>query len=153
MASTLLGGGRTQSEGPEPGCTSAPRRLRCAPTTPRCSRSGIIKLGRVTFLAGCEYLGDGRVASRASGERYQVRAARVVDARYLSPQIPADTPAPFEVADGAHVVPVNELVRIGGSPSEYVVVGSGKTATDTCIWLLDSGVDPAAICCVTPREP
>jgi hypothetical protein len=34
-----------------------------------------------------------------------------------------------------------------------VIVGAGKTATDACIWLLDSGVDPDAICWVRPRDP
>ena len=46
--------------------------------------------------------------------------------------------------------------RPGGldhAPSQYVVVGSGKTATDACIWLLDRGVDPDAICWVRPRDP
>ena len=34
-----------------------------------------------------------------------------------------------------------------------MIVGSGKTATDACIWLLSSGVDPDAICWVRPRDP
>ena len=78
---------------------------------------------------------------------------RIVDARYLSPSIPATTPPPFGVADGVHAVAVNDLVKLGGAPSEYVIVGSGKTATDACIWLLDNGVDPGAICWVRPRDP
>jgi hypothetical protein len=32
-------------------------------------------------------------------------------------------------------------------------VGSGKTATDACVWLLGSGVEPDAICWVRPRDP
>ncbi len=48
---------------------------------------------------------------------------------------------------------VNDLVHLGGAPSQYVIVGSGKTATDACIWLLDNGVDPGAICWVRSREP
>ena len=32
-------------------------------------------------------------------------------------------------------------------------MGSGKTATDACIWLLARGVDPDAICWVRPRDP
>jgi hypothetical protein len=32
-------------------------------------------------------------------------------------------------------------------------VGSGKTATDACIWLLARAVDPDAICWVRPRDP
>ena len=35
-----------------------------------------------------------------------------------------------------------------------MIVGSGKTATDACIWLLrERGVDPDAICWVRPRDP
>ncbi len=78
---------------------------------------------------------------------------RIVDARYLAPDIPAETPPPFEVGDGARVLAVNDLVEIDEPPSQYVVVGSGKTATDACIWLLAHGVDPDAICWVRPRDP
>ena len=78
---------------------------------------------------------------------------RIVDARYLAPDIPADTPPPFDVADGAHVIPVNDLARLAEAPSQYVIVGSGKTATDACVWLLARGVDPDAICWVRPRDP
>ena len=45
------------------------------------------------------------------------------------------------------------MVRLEEAPSQYVVVGSGKTATDACVWLLGQGVDPDAICWVRPREP
>ena len=77
----------------------------------------------------------------------------MVDARYLAPDIPAELPPKFAVGDGARVVPVNDLVHLEEAPSQYVVVGSGKTATDACIWLLARGVDPGAICWVRPRDP
>ncbi len=32
-------------------------------------------------------------------------------------------------------------------------MGSGKTATDACVWLLGRGVDPDRICWVRPRDP
>ena len=57
------------------------------------------------------------------------------------------------LADDAHVLPVNDLARVEHAPSQYVIVGSGKTATDACIWLLSRGVDPDAICWVRPRDP
>jgi hypothetical protein len=50
-------------------------------------------------------------------------------------------------------VAVNDLVNLSGAPSQYVIVGSGKTATDACVWLLGNGVDPDAICWVRPRDP
>ena len=77
----------------------------------------------------------------------------MVDARYLSPDIPAESPPRFDIATGARVVPVNDLPRVEEAPSQYVVVGSGKTATDACVWLLTRGVDPDAICWVRPRDP
>ena len=110
--------------------------------------------GRVEFFAGCEYVGDRTFVSLDSGERFEVpERCRIVDARYLAPDIPAETPPRFGVADGARVIPVNDLVRSEEAPSQYVVVGSGKTATDACIWLLARGVDPDAICWVRPRDP
>ena len=78
---------------------------------------------------------------------------RIVDAHYLAPSIPAEKPPPFGVADGARVLPVNGLARMDVAPSQYVVVGSGKTATDACIWLLERGVDPDSICWVRPSDP
>ena len=48
---------------------------------------------------------------------------------------------------------VNDVIRLEEAPSQYVVVGSGKTATDACVWLLGQGVDPDAICWVRPRDP
>ena len=88
--------------------------------------------GMVEFFPGCEYTGDRRFVSVVSGRRYEVnQSCRVVDARYLSPDIPARTAPPFSVMD-ARVIPVNDLVRVADCPSEFVIVGSGKTATDAC---------------------
>ena len=110
--------------------------------------------GRVTFFPGCDYVGGGAFVSQESGERFEVPGrCRVVDARYLAPDIPAETPPKFEVAEGARVIPVNDLPALEGTTSQYVVVGSGKTATDACVWLLGRGVDPDAICWVRPRDP
>jgi hypothetical protein len=110
--------------------------------------------GKVEFYPNSEYLGGRTVVSRISGEKLQVRkGCRLVNAHYLAPGIPAETPPPFGVADGARVVPVNALARLEEAPSQYVIVGSGKTATDACIWLLSRGVDPDAICWVRPRDP
>ena len=96
--------------------------------------------GRVTFLGGSEYHAEGAshlVTSRVSGETVQVHVRRrVVDATYLSPTIPATTPPPFGVADDVHVAAINELARLTAAPSSYVIVGSGKTATDGIVWLL-----------------
>ncbi len=153
VASTVLGGGHIQETGPEAGLHErADQPTICAYyddlMTHRMRGSG-----RVELYTGCDYVGGRGFVSLVTGERFEVpERCRIVDARYLSPDIPAETPPKFAV-DGAHVVPVNDVVSAEHDPSQYVVVGSGKTATDACIWLLAHGVDPDAICWVRPRDP
>jgi hypothetical protein len=94
------------------------------------------------------------VTSRVSGETAEITVRRrVVDATYLAPTIPATTPPPFGVADDVDVVAINELATLAGAPSNYVIVGSGKTATDGIIWLLANGVPPDRIVWIRPRDP
>ncbi|WP_134739063.1 NAD(P)-binding protein [Nocardioides sp. 503] len=153
VASTVLGGGRIQQDGPEAGLHErADQPTICAYYDEVLER--LTATGRVELLAEHDHLGDGVIAALGTGERLEVpERCRVVDARYLAPEIPAESPPRFAVADGARVVPVNDLVGLEESPSQYVVVGSGKTATDACVWLLGRGVDPGAICWVRPRDP
>jgi hypothetical protein len=154
VASTLLGGGRVQQRGPEAGLHERATVSEILAYYERVVRDRLLASGRVELYCSHEYLGDRQVVSRVSGDRFEVpERCRVVDAAYQAPEIPADTPPPFEVADDARVIPVNDLPRLEEAPREFVVVGSGKTATDACIWLLTRGVDPDRICWVRPREP
>jgi len=153
VASTLLGSGRLQHRGPESGLQERATRAEiCAYYERILDR--LIESDRVEFFPGCEVVGDRTFVSRVSGDRYEVPdGCRVVDAHHLSPRIPAEVAPPFGVAEGARVVPVNELAHVEAAPSQVVIVGSGKTATDACVWLLARGFDPAAICWVRPRDP
>jgi len=153
VASTQLGTGRIQSTGPEKGLyerASAPEI--CAYYQRVLER--LQGTGKVSFHPNCEYLGDNRFSSRLSGKHYEVApGCRIVDATYLSPDIPVRTPPPFGIGEGVPVIPVNDLVKVSQAPDQYVIVGSGKTATDACVWLLGNGVDPEAICWIRPRDP
>jgi ankyrin repeat protein len=89
--------------------------------------------------------GDGVIAIHLAAQAGQREAS-----------IPAIHGAPFAVAPDARVLPVNDLPAAAGSASSYAVLGSGKTAADACIWLLDNGVgarpdslDPTARCVVS----
>ncbi|MER7609155.1 NAD(P)-binding protein [Nocardioides sp. NPDC127503] len=152
VPSTLLGGGQLQQRGPEKGLQERATQAEICAYYARIL-DGMVDSGKVEFFPNSEYVGDGAVVSRISGERFEMPGARIVDARYLAPSIPAEKPPPFGVGEGARVLPVNDLARLEETPSQYVVVGSGKTATDACIWLLSRGVDPDAICWVRPRDP
>jgi hypothetical protein len=154
VASTMLGSGSIQRQGPEAGLHERATAAEICAYYERVLNEQLVPSGRVELHSNCEYLGDGSFVSRVSGQRYQAGSdCRIVDARYLAPEIPATTAPPFGVADGVRVLPVNELPGLEAAPAEFVIVGAGKTATDACVWLLDSGVDPDSICWVRPREP
>ena len=154
VASTLLGGNRIQQDGPEAGLHERATAPEICAYYARVLHERLLPSGQVTFHPECDYVGGRRFVSRASGQHYEVGdRCRVVDARYLAPEIPATTPAPYGVAEGVRAVTVNDLVDVAPTASRYVIVGSGKTATDACVWLLQDGVDPGAICWVRPRDP
>ncbi len=113
--------------------------------------------GRVRILTRHEHLGRGRKGEQVrdldTGAIHEVSVRRrLVDARYLEGSIPATHTAPFDVAAGARVVPVNDLPAASSTASSYVILGSGKTAADACLWLLDNDVEPDRIRWVRPRE-
>jgi hypothetical protein len=153
VVSTPLGKGEAQTDGPEAGMHQRAAAPEIVAYHSRVLES-MVGSGKVTFHPNSEYLGGRRWVSRLSGQHFAVPdSCRVVNAHYLAPDIPAQTPAPFGVADGVRVIPVNDLVGLSEVPGQFVIVGSGKTATDAIVWLLDNGVDPGAICWLRPRDP
>jgi len=157
VASTELGSGAVQVDGPEAGLHERARRSEILAYYDDILLRRFPDTGKVRFLGGTDYHTDGSshlLTSSISGETLRVDVRRrVVDAAYLSPTIPATTPAPFGHSDDVDVVAVNELARLVEAPDTYVVVGSGKTATDAIVWLLANGVSPDRIVWVRSREP
>jgi len=151
VASTVLGGA-IQPDGPEKGLHERASQPEICDYYQRVLDT-MIKTGRVDFLGNRDYR-NRTVVSRLTGERLAVSpSCRIVDARYLAPSIPAETPPPFDVGSGVRVVPVNDLVHLEDPAGQFVIAGSGKTATDAIIWLLGRGVDPDCILWVRPRDP
>ena len=113
----------------------------------------LLPSNRVEFFGQVDHVGDGRIVSRLTGETREIKVRRkIVDARWLSPNIPLTTPPPFEIGSGVSVRPVNQLVNVATRPERFVVIGAGKTASDACVWLLQNGVRPEAIQWIKPRE-
>jgi hypothetical protein len=156
VASTVLGTGEVQRDGPESGLQQRAHRAEIQSYYDDVLRR-LVACGRVTFLGGHEHRrdGDAHVAtSTEAGDEIEVRVRRrFVDATYLAPTIPATTPPPFGCADDVRVVPVGALGGLGAEAAEYVIVGAGKTATDAIVWLLGNGVDQGRIVWVRPRDP
>jgi hypothetical protein len=151
--STPLGAEGLQAGGPEAGLYPRASRAEIDAYYAHVMYERLIPSGRVRFLPQHDYIGERRVVSRLTGESFELDVRkRIVDANYLSPSVPATSPAPFEVAKGASSSPVGQLASVGEKPERFVIIGAGKTAMDACVWLLQNGVAPGAIQWIKPRE-
>ena len=150
--SLALGGDRIDQDGDNAGfyerATGEEVREHFAEAAERLERTG-----RVRVLTAHEHVGDGCVRDLRSGEHHDVAVRRkLVDARYLEASVPATHTPSYKVAAGARAVPVNDLPAAVGSASSITILGSGKTAVDACVWLLDNGMEPDAIRWIRPRD-
>jgi hypothetical protein len=117
----------------------------------------LLPSGQVRFVGLSDYVEDRsnghRVVSRLTGEETTVRVRRkVVDATYVQPSIPSTHTPAFEADPDVRVIPPNDLVTLTDPGSGFTVMGAGKTAMDSCYWLLDNGVEPEAIRWIRPRD-
>jgi hypothetical protein len=118
-------------------------------------RQQLLPTGRVSYFPMSEYLGvvDGgaRIRTLAGEDVHVTVRRRVVDATYLGVVVPSMRPPPYGVADGIDCVPPNELPK-QRARDRYVIVGAGKTAFDSCLWLLRHGIPPQRVTWIRPRE-
>ncbi len=122
----------------------------------------LLPSGRVAYHPMSDWQGGvddagGRIVSILSGAETAVTVRRkVVNAAYASPRVPSTHKPKFTVAEGVRLVPPNALVQLWHSPAprptQFVIVGAGKTAMDVGVWLLNSGASAEAIQWVMPRD-
>jgi hypothetical protein len=155
--SRMLGGNSIDNSGPNAGSYERATAAQICDYYQTVLDDCLLASGRVRFFGMCDCAidgsGDRQFTSRLTGETTTVRVRRkVVDARYLEASIPATHRPSFRAEQGVRLIPVNDLVTLTEPPDGYTVIGSGKTAMDACIWLLDSGVPPQMIRWIKPRD-
>jgi hypothetical protein len=155
--STPLGTDKIETEGWNAGYYERASASEICTYYERVLNDRMLPTGRVRFLPVHNYEGedgDRHVAtSRLNGRETRIDARRaLVDARYLEATIPANRPPPFDVAPESQVIPPNALPGVSTAPGGFTVIGAGKTAMDTVVWLLDRGVDPKTIRWIRPRD-
>jgi hypothetical protein len=155
VASRPLGDDRIDTEGPNKGFYE---RATAAQICEHFSSAldAMVGTGRVTFLGAHEYGGrdgDGhRAVSLETGKVTTIGAGTLVDATRIASDIPSRHTPSFAVDEDARFIPPNDLADHADAPA-FTVLGAGKTAMDSCVWLLEQGVDPDKIRWVKPREP
>lgn len=113
----------------------------------------LLPSGRVRFLPMCAYE-NGVLTHELSGETAGIEVRRkVVDARLQENGIPLTHRRKFEVAARVACIPPNFLPRRAARHAGFTVLGGGKTAMDSVLWLLARGADPDRIRWVVPRDP
>ena len=116
-------------------------------------RHRFLPSGRVQYFPMCKYTGNGKFESTVSGKQYAVKVnQKTIDATFLKTSVPSTHKPNFDVSPGVNFIPPNDLVKLTCPPSDFVVVGGGKTGIDTCLWLLEQGVDPDLIRWIMPRD-
>lgn len=92
---------------------------------------------------------------KLSGGR-SIMAKKVVDARYLQPDLPIHVPPKFKFdPEVINVVPVNTLAETDkqSQTKHYVIIGAGKTGMDAIVHLIQhEQVNPDNILWIVPNE-
>ncbi len=117
----------------------------------------LIPSGRVTYMPLTEYKQDHKVRGILSGDEQQITVRRkLVDGTYFQTSVPSTHKPRFEIAGGTPFTIPGELPSLwkdgDNLPEHFVVLGAGKTAMDTAVWLLEAGVSPDRIGWVRPRD-
>jgi len=156
--SRVLGHDRIDETGPNAGFYERATAAEVCDYFSRVLDEVLIPYGQVRFFGMTDYRGsDGEghhLVSLLTGEETVVRVRRkFVDATYVESSIPSRHTPSFTVDDGVRMIPPNDLVDLDPPSSGFTILGAGKTAMDTCNWLLDNGVHPDAIEWFRPRDP
>ena len=150
--STELGSGRIDTFGPNEGLYELASGPEVVSYFDQVMRRQFIESGRVQFFPMSDHSGGSAFTSLVSGQKFEVDAGTVVDARYMNVTVPATRDPDFAVADDARCVPVSQLPKHAADADRFVVVGAGKTGMDACLWLLDNGASADSIRWVMPRD-
>jgi hypothetical protein len=109
--------------------------------------------GRVQYFPMSNVTGDDQFESLLTGQRFRVTVRKaVVDSAYWTFDIPSTHAPRYSIAPGVRCVPPNSVSKAARPDDNFVVVGPGKTGIDTCLWLLERGIDPQRIRWVMPND-
>lgn len=157
VASRRLGTDRIDEFGPNAGFYERSGAAEICDYFGRALDEVLLPSGRVRFFGQTDYRGGDaaghHLVSLMTGTETTVRVRKkVVDATYVESEIPSRHRPGFDVAGDVRMIPPNDLVDLDRPVSGVTVIGGGKTAMDTCTWLLDAGIDPDRIRWIRPRD-
>ena len=119
----------------------------------RVMRERFLPSGRVQYFPMTEFEGGTTFRQVLSGATREVTVhGRVVDSTFLRTSVPSRHTRGYRVETGVTCIAPNALPTTAADFDHYCILGAGKTAMDTCVWLLESGVEPSRMHWVCPRR-
>jgi hypothetical protein len=156
VASRELGSGRTDVGGPNAGMYELATGAQVLDYYDAVMRERFLPSGRVRWLPSSELVADAdgahRVRDLASGRTRAIDARKLVDVTLARTEVPSTHPPRYRIDAGVRCLAPNDLPALDDRPDAVTVVGAGKTAMDTCLWLLDHGMPPDRIRWIVPRD-
>lgn len=164
--SMALGSNRKDAMGPNQGMHELASGSEINSYYDKVMNQTLLPSGRVSYFPMSNYLrgeADGvhTFESILSGTKTQVKVRKkLVDANFYSPSVPSTHTPKFKIADAVKLVTPNALTQLwqgrqqtnAEQATQFCILGAGKTAMDTCIWLLNNGASPDTISWVMPRD-
>lgn len=152
---------RVDTEGHNAGMYPLARHAEILAYYDRVMRDTLLASGRVSYLPLTDYRGrEGKlhtvrgILSRA--EQTIETRRKLVDATWFQTSVPATHTPSFAVAPGTRRAIPGDLpalwLEADNPPQHFVILGGGKTAMDTAVWLIEAGVAPERIEWVRPRD-
>ena len=153
VASTELGSNRIDEAGSNKGYYALASGAEICAYFEKLKRERYLPSGRVQYFPLCSYDGIGKYHSLLSDQQHHVDIQRkLVDGTYYKTTVPSTHMRKFSVEESVSCIAPNELPKQAINYRQFTILGGGKTAMDTCVWLLDNGVDPEAMTWVCPRD-
>jgi hypothetical protein len=153
VASRMLGDVAKQREGFNAGLLHMASAAEILSHYQQVMQQHLLASGRVRYIPMSRIDADGTIVSLLTGGRQNITVRkRTVDATMSGTTVPATHNRPYAVAKEVRCIPLGELTRVAAPPSNYTVIGSGKTGMDACLWLLERGVSPEMIRWIMPRD-
>ncbi|MEO0882290.1 MAG: NAD(P)/FAD-dependent oxidoreductase [Pseudomonadota bacterium] len=151
VSSIPLGGDRIDEVGSNKGFYELATGSEVVAYFDRVMRERLLPSGRVQYFKMSDF-SDGKITSLLSGDVRDVEIRKkIVDGTFFSTSVPSTHIRKYSVADEVTCIPPNDLPRNADQFKHYTVIGGGKTAMDSIVWLLDNGAAPNTVTWVCPR--
>jgi hypothetical protein len=157
VSSTELGSGRIDTDGSNKGFYELASGPEILTYFDKIMREVFIASGRVKYFPMHEYTGGyedriGHVRSLISRQKFSVTVRkRTVDSTFFKTSVPSTHQRSYGHDADVVVIPPNDLAKYAVDYTSYCVIGGGKTAMDTIVWLIEHGAMADDICWVCPR--